>query len=44
VVDANLRSHDNANLLSTVLQTSGTANPTLTIAALALRAVATIIG
>lgn len=42
VVDANLRSHDHANMFilgSTVFCTSATANPTLTIAALALRAV-----
>ena len=40
VVDANLRTHDHANLFvvgSAVFSTSGTANPTLTIAALALR-------
>ena len=40
VVDANLRAHDHANLYmvgSAVFPTSGTANPTLTIAALALR-------
>lgn len=42
VVDADLRSHDHANMFilgSTVFCTSATANPTLTIAALALRAV-----
>jgi choline dehydrogenase-like flavoprotein len=42
VVDGNLRSHDHANLFilgSSVFPTSGTANPTLTIAALTLRAV-----
>jgi glucose dehydrogenase len=42
VVDANLRSHDHANLFilgSSVFPTSATANPTLTIAALTLRAV-----
>jgi choline dehydrogenase-like flavoprotein len=42
VVDGNLRSHDHANLFvlgSSVFPTSATANPTLTIAALALRAV-----
>lgn len=40
VVDANLRAHDHPNLYlagSAVFPTSGTANPTLTIAALALR-------
>ena len=40
VVDANLRAHDHPNLHvvgSAVFPTSGTANPTLTIAALALR-------
>ena len=40
VVDANLRSHDHPNLYlvgSAVFPTSGTANPTLTIAALSLR-------
>ena len=40
VVDANLCAHDHANLFvvgSAVFPTSGTANPTLTIAALALR-------
>ena len=43
VVDGDLRSHDHPNLFvlgSTVFPTSATANPTLTIAALALRAVA----
>jgi choline dehydrogenase-like flavoprotein len=42
VVDGNLRSHDHANLFvlgSSVFPTSATANPTLTIAALAIRAV-----
>jgi choline dehydrogenase-like flavoprotein len=42
VVDANLRSHDHPNLFllgSGVFPSTGTANPTLTIAALALRAV-----
>ncbi len=42
VVDKDLRSHDHANLFvlgSSVFCTSATANPTLTIAALALRAV-----
>lgn len=42
VVDAELRSHDHANLFllgSGVFPTAGTANPTLTIAALSLRAV-----
>ncbi len=41
VVDANLRSHDHANLFlvgGAVFPTGGTGNPTLTIAALALRA------
>jgi len=41
VVDANLMSHDHANLMivgSSVFPTGGTANPTLTIAALSLRA------
>jgi choline dehydrogenase-like flavoprotein len=41
VVDKNLRSHDHPNLYllgSGVFPTTGTANPTLTIAALALRA------
>ncbi len=45
VVDADLRSHDHPNLFilgSTVFPTSATANPTLTIAALALRAVAAV--
>jgi len=40
VVDANCRSHDHPNLFvvgSSVFPTSGTANPTLTVAALALR-------
>ena len=42
VVDGDLRSHDHANLFilgSAVFPTSATANPTLTIAALSLRAV-----
>ena len=42
VVDGDLRSHDHPNLFvlgSTVFPTSATANPTLTIAALTLRAV-----
>jgi len=41
VVDPNLRSHDHANLFivgGSVFPTGGTANPTLTIAALSLRA------
>lgn len=41
VVDANLRSHDHGNLYiagSSVFPTAATANPTLTIAALSLRA------
>jgi choline dehydrogenase-like flavoprotein len=41
VVDAELRSHDHTNLFllgSSAFPTAGTANPTLTIAALALRA------
>jgi choline dehydrogenase-like flavoprotein len=41
VVDRDLRSHDHPNLFivgSSVFPTSATANPTLTIAALALRA------
>ena len=45
VVDANCRSHDHANLYllgSGVFPTTGTANPTLTIAALALRSAAAI--
>lgn len=40
VVDGRLRSHDHANLYltgSALFPTSGTANPTLTIAALSLR-------
>ena len=47
VVDADLRSHDHPNLFilgSTVFPTSATANPTLTIAALTLRAVAAVKG
>jgi choline dehydrogenase-like flavoprotein len=42
VVDAHLRSHDHPNLFilgSAVFPTAATANPTLTIAALSLRAV-----
>jgi choline dehydrogenase-like flavoprotein len=45
VVDADLRSHDHANLFllgSGVFPTSAASNPTLTIAALSLRAVAAI--
>jgi glucose dehydrogenase len=45
VVDAELRAHDHQNLFmlgSGVFPTAGTANPTLTIAALALRAAAAI--
>jgi choline dehydrogenase-like flavoprotein len=45
VVDRDLRSHEHRNLFvlgSAVFPTSATANPTLTIAALSLRAVATI--
>lgn len=45
VVDADLRSHDHDNLYmlgSGVFPTAGTANPTLTIVALALRAAPTI--
>jgi choline dehydrogenase-like flavoprotein len=45
VVDPDLVSHDHRNLVlegSGVFPTSGTANPTLTLAALALRSVATI--
>ena len=45
VVDGDLRSHDHANLFvsgSSVFPTSATANPTLTIAALALRLADTI--
>ena len=45
VVDADLRSHDHPNLFilgSAVFPTSATANPTLTIAALALRAAAPV--
>ena len=47
VVDGDLRSHDHPNLFvlgSTVFPTSATANPTLTIAALAIRAVAAVKG
>ena len=46
VVDAQLRSHDHANLFiagSSVFPTSATANPTLTIAALSLRAAETML-
>lgn len=46
VVDADLRAHQHPNLFmlgSGVFPTGGTANPTLTIVALALRAAATII-
>jgi choline dehydrogenase-like flavoprotein len=45
VVDANLRTFDHPNLFiegSAVFPTGGAANPTLTIAALALRSVAAI--
>lgn len=45
VVDRELRAHDHANLFilgSGVFPTSGTANPTLTIAALSLRAAAAV--
>jgi choline dehydrogenase-like flavoprotein len=45
VVGADCRSHDHANLFivgGSVFPTCGTANPTLTIAALALRAAATV--
>ena len=45
VVDGDLRSHDHPNLFvsgSAVFPTSATANPTLTIAALALRLADTI--
>jgi glucose dehydrogenase len=45
VVDRDLRSHDHGNLFvlgSSVFPTSTTANPTLTIAALSLRAVAAV--
>ena len=45
VVDADLRAHDHRNLFlvgSAVFPTSGAANPTLTIAALALRSVDSI--
>jgi choline dehydrogenase-like flavoprotein len=44
-VDPQLRSHQHANLFilgSAVFPTSTTANPTLTIAALSLRAVAAV--
>lgn len=46
VVDASCRAHDHRNLYilgASVLPSGGTANPTLTIAALALRAAATIL-
>lgn len=45
VVDANSRTHDHANLFiigSSVFPSTGTANPTLTIAALALRSAAAV--
>ena len=45
VVDAELRSHDHPNLYmagSSVFPTGGTANPTLTIAALSLRSAVSI--
>lgn len=45
VVDADLRSHDHPNLFmlgSAVFPTSATANPTLTITALALRAISSV--
>ena len=45
VVDRDLRSHEHPNLFvlgSAVFPTSATANPTLTIAALSLRAVAAV--
>jgi choline dehydrogenase-like flavoprotein len=45
VVDASLCSHDHRNLFMVgagVFPTTGTANPTLTIAALSLRAVSAI--
>lgn len=45
VVDSDCRTHDHRNLFvvgSSIFPTSGTANPTLTVAALALRAAATI--
>ena len=45
VVDRDLRSHDHPNLFivgSSVFPTSATANPTLTIAALSLRAVTAV--
>uniref|UniRef100_UPI0040485770 GMC family oxidoreductase n=1 Tax=Orrella sp. TaxID=1921583 RepID=UPI0040485770 len=47
VVDADLRSHDHPNLWmvgSGVFPTGGTANPTLTIAALSLRLAAKLVG
>jgi choline dehydrogenase-like flavoprotein len=46
VVDGNLRSHDHANLYLTgsgTFPTTGTANPTLTIAAMSLRTAQTIV-
>ena len=46
VVDRHCRSHDHANLFiagASVFPTGGTANPTLTVAALALRAAETIL-
>ena len=46
VVDENLRAHDHPNLYvvgASTFPTSGTANPTLTVAALALRAAKTIL-
>ena len=46
VVDANCRAHDHKNLFvisSSVFPTGGTANPTLTIAALALRSIQAIL-
>lgn len=45
VVDRDLRAHDHANLFivgSAVFPTGGASNPTLTIAALALRAVSAV--
>jgi choline dehydrogenase-like flavoprotein len=45
VIDQDLRSHDHPNMFivgSSVFPTAGTANPTLTIAALSLRAADTI--
>jgi choline dehydrogenase-like flavoprotein len=46
VVDAECRSHDHRNLFivgASVFPTCGTSNPTLTVAALALRAASTIV-